>query len=173
MHPYLSGLRVILCGLLLTTFQSAAANGILSGRPAQIVSGNELILMANNGTVQRIKLIGIDTEPPNLPWGATARRHLQSLVMGRSVTIFFGSKDQTGRVFGVLRHGGANINMRLISAGLARFNPTGLSPTDAEAYAAAEQEARRAGLGIWGSEKGGLRSQSRRVPGGPLFRLEQ
>lgn len=173
MPPIPFSLRMILCSLLLITFQSAVADALLNGRPAQIISGDELILMTDSGTMQRIKLIGITTQAPNLPWGAAARRHLQSLVMGRSVTFFYRSKDQMGRALGQLRHGGADINIRQLSAGLGRFDPTGLAPIEAEEYAAAEQGAHKAGFGIWGSTEGETRPQARSVPGGPLFRFEQ
>lgn len=166
-----SSLRAILCCLLLVSLQTAAAGESLIGRPARIISGNELVLLDNGGAMHRVRLSGIDTPPPNQPWGAAARRHLRTLVMGRSVMLFYRSTEQTQEIRGQLRHGGADINIRMLSAGLARLDPAGLSPMDVEKYTAAEQRAQAAGLGIW-STTGQIRQpQSRTLPGGPIFRV--
>jgi len=151
MCPEPPNLRVMLCCLLLVSVQTATAIESLTGRPVRIISGNALVLVDSNGIAHRVKLSGIDTQPPNQPWGATARRHLQTLVMGRSVTLIYPGRGRTEEIHGQLRHGGADINIRLLSAGLARFDPSGLSRTDAERYAAAERRARMKRLGIWGT----------------------
>ncbi len=161
------------CFLLLLSFQNAAAIESLVGRPARIISGNELVLLSSDGSIHRIRLNGIDTQPPNRPWGAAARRHLQSLVMGRSVRFIYQRDGLMDQISGRLTHGGADINIRLLSAGLARFNPSELSPADAEKYAQAERQARAAGLGIWSSAGHEPQSHSRTLPGGPLFRIQQ
>ena len=173
MYPDLPGLRVMLCCLLLVSLQTAAAVESLTGRPARIVSGNELVLLGSDGVLHRIVLSGIDTQPPNQPWGAAAIRHLRSLVMGRSVTFLYRSTEHTERIRGQLRHGGADINIRLLAAGLARLDPSGLSRADTERYAAAERQARAAGLGIWSTAGREPRFQSRTPPGGALFRTQQ
>ena len=154
MHSNLPCLRVILCCLLLVSVQTAAAMEIMSGRPTRVISGNELELLSSDGTLHRVKLSGIDTLPPNQPWGAAARRHLQTLVMGRSVRFFYRRGERMEKIRGQLRHGGADVNIRLLSAGLARLDPSALSRADAERYAAAERTARTAGLGIWDRNEG-------------------
>lgn len=164
-------LRVMLCCLLLVALQTAAAGGSVTGRPAQIISGDELVLLESGGGIHRVRLSGIKAHPPNQPWGAAARRHLQALVLGRSVTLYYRSTEQTPEVRGQLKHGGADINIRMLSAGLAWLDPAGLSPAEVEEYAAAEQRAQAAGLGIWSDVGREAQPRSIRVPGGPQFRI--
>ncbi|MCP4283771.1 MAG: thermonuclease family protein [Gammaproteobacteria bacterium] len=168
-----SSLRRALCCLLLVLTQTAAAVESLTGRPARIISGNELVLLSGDGVMHRVKLNGIDTQSPNQPWGAAARKHLQALVMGRSVTLFYQRADRTKEIRGQLRHGGADINIRLLDAGLARLNRYGLSHAEVAKYAAAEQRARATGQGIWGVSRNRQPPASRTQPGNPLRRIQR
>ncbi|MCP5416837.1 MAG: thermonuclease family protein [Chromatiaceae bacterium] len=165
-------LRALFCCLLLVSVETAAALEQMTGHPTQVFSGNELLLLTSAGTVHRVKLDGISVEPPGQQWGDAARRHLQTLVMGRPVTLVFQRERGSTALHGQLQHGGADINRRLLSAGLARFDPTGLPPAERESYAEAERRARSAGLGIWGNNGNQPRSRARMVPGGILFRAE-
>lgn len=133
---------------------------VLDGRPVNILSGESILLLGQNNERHRVKLIGLNAEPPNRPWGGAARRHLRMLVAGKPVTVHFRHKDQGGRIIGRLVSGGLDINLRMISDGLVRHSPALQSEQERKTYAAAEQQARKAQLGLWKRHK-----QHRRLPG--------
>ena len=167
----LPGRNQVLLLLLALTCGDGLAQTV-SGRPLQILSGDRLLLMSQDNNLYRIVLAGIEAPPPESRWGAAAKRHLSTLVLGRVVSVESarlrpGTDELPARVL----LGGADINLRMLQAGLARHKP-GDRPADRrDGYAAAEQQARDAGQGIWSQQPTADRAFSRRIPGGPVPRL--
>jgi micrococcal nuclease len=79
-----------------------------------------------------------------------AKEYLAQLVLNKVVEIKGYGLDRYERVLGVVFLRGRNINLQMVRAGLGEVNrnmpPRGL---DLEAYRSVEEEARRAGRGIW------------------------
>jgi micrococcal nuclease len=79
-----------------------------------------------------------------------AKEYLAQLVLNKVVEIKGYGLDRYERVLGVVLLRGRNMNLEMVRAGLAEVNrnmpPPGL---DLEAYLRVEDEARRAGRGIW------------------------
>ncbi len=158
--------------LLSATTGTAFEQEAMSGRPTQVLSGERLILLGDDGKSYRVRLSGIITPPPNQGWGAAARRHLSALVMGRSITVYYRPARPGEEIRGHLFHGGSDVNIRLLQAGLARFDPSDLPEETAGAYAEAEHMARQSGAGIWRATPGAGIPGYRTIPGGPLFRID-
>lgn len=142
---------LILLGLccLLPGAQAAGAPTVHSGRPMQLLSGDRLIFLTEEGQSYRVKLLGIEAPPPKGALGAQAQRYLGSLVMGRFLTLTHRSTDAEGYLLGKLSHGGADVNIRMIQAGLAVHDPRGQTKADLVLYADAQHKAKQSKLGIW------------------------
>ena len=84
--------------------------------------------------------------------------------MGRSLTLTHRSTDAEGYLLGKLSHGGADVNIRLIQAGLTFHDPRGQTEADLIRYADAQRKAQALGLGIWKPQKRQPRVQN--LPGG-------
>ena len=152
----------LICLLWVAAALPALAEQRLYGRPAQIINGNELLLIADDDSRYRVRLLGIAFPQPQRRWRAAAGRHLRMLIMGQRVQLRYPPQRMTGKLAGRLLHGGTDVNRRLLAAGLARFQPEqGLSPQVADDYRQAERAAQKAGLGIW---RNGAPSGLRRLP---------
>jgi endonuclease YncB( thermonuclease family) len=143
----------------------------LSGRPLKVLGGDRLVLLGQDGNQYRIRLSGISTRPTDQFWGAAAKRYLSTLVMGRFLIVQYRRPDPDGYVPALLLHGGADLNIRLIQAGLATHDPAGQTQAERISYAAAQQKASQSGQGFWGQGNGTGAKRGRSMPGGPLFRI--
>jgi endonuclease YncB( thermonuclease family) len=145
---YLALTLLWLC-CLLPGVQAAGAPTVHSGQPTQLLSGDRLIFLTKEGRRYRVKLMGVKAPPPKGVPGAQAQRYLGSLVMGRFLTLTHRSTDAEGYLIGKLSHGGADVNIRMILAGLAVHDPQGQTEAELIRYAEAQHEAQRLKLGIW------------------------
>jgi endonuclease YncB( thermonuclease family) len=76
------------------------------------------------------------------------------LLAGRYVTVDFTMRDKQGVILGEVRHGGADVGLRLLRSGLAVIrNDAPLSSALKNRYLQAEEEARRRGMGVWQSPR--------------------
>ena len=122
--------------------------GVYDGDTMQIV---------RNGKKLTIHLTGIDApellagkRKPGQPFSQKSKQHLSALVLNKAVEIQEYGTDRYGRILGVVYLDRININIEMLSAGLAEIDrgepPKGL---DLEPYRKAEQSAKTAGLGVW------------------------
>ncbi len=155
---------IILLAAFLAICSRAEAE-TLTGRPVHLLSGESLILLSRDNVRHKIKLIGLKTEPPASPWGSAARRHLSMLVAGKPVTVQYQHRDKLGNILGRLVTGGLDINLRMIRDGLARHSPTHQSEQERNIYAATEQQARKAQLGLWKRQNQHRRPRFIHLPG--------
>lgn len=164
---------VLFCLLMLAAGQFVQAAGV-SGRALQVLSGDRLILQGIDGQRYSVRLAGVECLPPDQKWGVAARRYLGTLIMGRSVELTYEQQSAAGRErLGRLWHGGSDVNIRLLQAGLARYRPAGLSEAEQHRYAAAQQQAMASRQGLWSEAKGKTTARSRSIPGGPLIRIQE
>ena len=124
---------------------------------AGAISGNAVVVDGDTLEVAglRVRLQGIDA--PELdqscgrakqagvwPAGRHAKRYLMHLIAGRSVSCHIRGVGHYGRLIGVCRSGGIDLNAAMVQHGMAwayRFY--------SYAYIAEERQARRRRLGIW------------------------
>lgn len=125
-------------------------------RVARVVDGDTLLLASG----ARVRLQGIDTPEtvrPNHPveaWGPEASEFSRQFVddAHHEVRLTFGAErlDDYGRFLAFVWHGERLLNEELVRAGLARARlGYRYSGTMKRRLAAAEDEARSAGRGIW------------------------
>ncbi|MEN8179041.1 MAG: thermonuclease family protein [Pseudomonadota bacterium] len=79
-----------------------------------------------------------------------SRRHLHMLLAGKFITVIYRTLTPRGNILGQVLHGGVDINLRMIEAGMARVYPEGrLSPGVLLQYHNAERSAQARKLGLW------------------------
>jgi len=142
---------LILPWMLLSAISSAA--GAIDGRPARILSGDSLVLIGNNGRHYTLRLAGIDAPAAQQDGGAAAARQLRMLVLGKPVRVSVIRRGREGTLLCQVFQGGADIGLRLLDTGMARYRPNDLGNAEAAKYRAAVDRARRLGLGIWSTSR--------------------
>lgn len=104
-----------------------------------------------------VRLLGIDAPEtaktrgrPGQPFSARSHRHLTNRVLGRCVTLESYGNDRYGRRLAVIYLKGQNINLEMVTQGLAEAyrgrTPDGF---DHQTYRRAEAMAKREGTGMW------------------------
>jgi endonuclease YncB( thermonuclease family) len=114
-------------------------------RVVAIHDGDTLSVRSGDETL-RVRLAQIDAPERGQPWGRRAREALARLAAGRSARLVVVDRDDYGRSVADLYVGEAFVNEALVRSGDAWAYPRYLrSPRILEA----EDEARRAGRGLW------------------------
>jgi micrococcal nuclease len=117
----------------------------------RIIDGDTLDVRFGDGTVDRVRLIGIDGPEPGQPFAAQASAHLASLVEGREVVMVsdVSDRDRFDRLLGYLFVGSLFVNEEMVRAGWAwavRYPP---DTAMALVLEAAQEQAQTAGVGLW------------------------
>ncbi len=141
--------HLLLLTCLLLPFNTPATT--LSGQVIAVPDANRIILLTADDRRLPIALLGLDVAGQRTgKWRKIGKRHLHMLLAGRFVSVDFTTRDKQGVILGVVRHGGADIGLRLLHSGLAVINRNQALPSALmESYQQAEQEARRRGMGFW------------------------
>jgi len=127
----------------------------MTGRVISVGDGDTLTLRDDAGRRHRVRLATIDAPEREQAFGSQSRQHLARLVLNRTVQLRVLSRDNYDRMVAVVEVDGRDINLMQIAAGMAwhyRAHERQQSLRERHAYAQAEQQARRAGLGLWGQK---------------------
>ena len=129
------------CPLLAAAPRSIILRGTIVG----VHDGDSCTLLV--GTTQhKIRLEGIDTPELGQPFGTRAKQGLSKYVFSRQVTVHVSGKDSYGRSLGTILVDGKNINLQLVTDGLAWHYK---QYSNDRKLAQAESSARRAKRGLW------------------------
>ncbi len=128
------------------------------GMVRYVYDGDTLLLVARPQGQLKVRLYGIDApetarpDRPGQPYGAVARRVLMYKLLGRVVTVEPIEQDKYGRLVGVVRLDGRDIDAEMVAEGLAWAYREYLRAPYAATYLALEGNARRRRLGLWRQE---------------------
>jgi endonuclease YncB( thermonuclease family) len=125
---------------------------VLTGRVVKVVDGDTIYVLDDALTQHKIRLAGIDAPEKNQPYGLASRKHLASLVAGKSVTVEYTKYDRYGRIIGKVVINGVDVCLEQIKAGLAwhyKRYENEQAPEDRKMYARAEDQARTGRIGLW------------------------
>jgi endonuclease YncB( thermonuclease family) len=122
----------------------------------KVYDGDTVLVAASDGR-HLVRLLGIDAPEtskrrgqPGQPFSQHSRRHLTARILKRCVDLEVYGKDRYGRRLAVIRLENLNINLEMVSRGLAEVYrgrpPEGF---DRRPYREAEARARREGIGMW------------------------
>lgn len=158
-RPFGALLRLLLvCGLLLI---ASASEGVAQDRlPATVVGvtdGDTIRVNLADGTLERVRLIGIDTPEsvdPRRPvqcYGPEASRHTKQLLDGKAVELELDvqQRDRYGRLLAYVWLGETNVNVQIAADGFAQQLTIPPNVRYEEPIRNAVREAREAGRGLW------------------------
>jgi len=154
------------CLLLLLTPLQAWPGAALPGRVVRVADGDTVTVATDDGTVEQVRYIGIDSPETHHPrrrveeLGREASRFNESLVLGKRVLLEFDlqRRDRYGRTLAYLwladEGKGAMINELMVAEGFAL--PYSFPPNlrHTELFREAFGRARASGKGLWSRARG-------------------
>ena len=144
--------------LLLTAFSALTAMAPavmaepITGRVVGIADGDTITVLDPLNRQHKIRLSGIDAPESGQAFGRNSKKALSDCAFGKQVTIDGDKLDRYGRTIGRIMVGQVDCNIRQVELGMAwhykqyaRERPA----TESKSYAAAEDLAKTAKLGLW------------------------
>lgn len=134
---------------------AAVANNlqlVIEGKVIKVHDGDTVTVLDQDNKKFSIRLQGIDAPELKQEFGSLSQQNLSRMVLGKQVTIVWTKVDKYRRTVGTIMLGGRDMNIEQVKAGLAwhfKKYEDEQSPEDRRTYAAAEQEAKVASLGLW------------------------
>lgn len=135
---------------LLLAIQAHA--GTLLGKVIRVADGDTITVLDGSKTQHKIRLSGIDAPEKGQAFGQVSKQSLIEQVAEQDVTVEWSKSDKYGRKVGKVLLDGQDINLEQIRCGLAwhyKQYEREQSPADRQTYAAAEDAARSAQVGLW------------------------
>ena len=130
----------------------------MNGQVLSVESGDLITLTRANGDRKTIRLLGISAPPKQTKLRRASRRHLKMLLAGKFITVSYQRVTAKGEILGRVLHGGSDIGLQMLEAGLARIkNHRELTGALMEGYREAQRKAQDRRLGLWSTN-----SQQRR-----------
>lgn len=161
------GLRVAVVGVALVAAGGVWALGghgapFTAGTVVRVVDGDTIIVRGPGGSMEDIRLIGIDTPEtvdPRRPvgcFGPEASAYAKHLLTGRRVVLQYDRQthDRYGRFLAYVWLAGRRaefVNARLVELGYARAYPFPPNTAHEALFAALERRAALGGRGLWGA----------------------
>lgn len=124
----------------------------IAGRVVSISDGDTITGLDSQCVQHKARLQGIDAPEKKQPVGQRSKEHLSNQVFNRFVTVQHDKRDRYQRLVGKVMHYGVDVNLGMVSVGFAwhyKDYEKEQSFADRAAYAAAEDDARRARRGLW------------------------
>jgi endonuclease YncB( thermonuclease family) len=124
----------------------------LRARVISVTDGDTVTVVTPAKKRMKVRLGGIDAPDKKQPFGKAAKAALSDLVKGRDVDLIGSKPDRREPFVAKVMHEGRDVNLELLRMGLAWWHvkfPEEQSAEDGEVYAAAESDARDAGLRLW------------------------
>ena len=150
-------LLLILTALLifLAAASYAAPIRTVTATITKITDGDTVQAVTPEGTKLKVRLYGIDAPEmskgkiPGEPFGKDSRDYLTALVSQKTVQVEIRDIDHYRRMVAILWLGDRNMNMEMLSAGMAEAYEEYLKPPYRTHFFQVEEEAKAQGKGIW------------------------
>lgn len=149
---------------LSVTVSSAAASGggvadSMTVTLVRVVDGDTIVVEMPDGTGERVRYIGVDApespreEAPGERLAAEARSHNEALLHSGPLRLRFDvrERDDCGRILAYVWAGSVFVNHRMVLDGFATAVSYPPNLTYQSQLMDAQQQARRAGVGVWGT----------------------
>lgn len=124
----------------------------INGRVVGVLDGDTIDVIDASNHQYRIRFAGIDAPEKSQAFGQVSKKSLSNMVYNQVVTIEYKETDRYGRVIGVVKANGTDINLEQVKAGLAwhykQFQKN-QSAQDRELYSNAEAQAKAGRIGLW------------------------
>jgi micrococcal nuclease len=146
------------CPLSLTVLLLVGPALVLAGQyqVSRVIDG-DTIEVKKGATKLIVRLVGIDApeasrkkHDPGQPYSQQATQHLNSFVLNRTADVKTFGTDRYGRALAEVFVDGNNVNLEMVKAGLAEaYRGTPASGHNMKPYRQTEEDARKAGRGMW------------------------
>jgi len=156
---YLAGMYFVIMAL---PAYAQTARRTITGTVTYITDGDTIHVVTAEQTKLKVRLYGIDcpetekinhqsgkVSKPGQPYGEEAKNALASAISGQEVTLEVMDTDRYKRIVCIVWYQGRNINLEMVSAGLAEAFVEYLKPPYRNTFIQAQREAKAAGHGIW------------------------
>lgn len=137
------------------------AHADVIGKVVAVTDGDTIRVLDADQVLYKVRLSGIDAPEKAQPFGNASRKHLASLLAGKTVQVEFTKTDRYGRVLGKVWvqppdcpgcEKTLDANHAQIVAGMAwwyQYYASDQPPVDRELYKSAVNEARAGRVGLW------------------------
>lgn len=125
---------------------------VIEGKVINVHDGDTITVLDPYNEKFHIRLQGIDAPELKQSFGPVSQQNLSRLVLGKQVEIYWTKVDKYRRTVGTIMLDGHDVNIEQVKAGLAwhfKKYADEQPAADRITYAAAEQSARAAILGLW------------------------
>jgi micrococcal nuclease len=143
----------LIAALLFLLLLPLAHAETFAGKIVRVLDGDTVdVLVAKDQPPRRVRLAGIDAPEKAQAFGARAKRNLAELVAGQVVQVDWHKLDKHGRTVGKLIANGQDVDLAMVTAGMAwwyREYASEQTPVDRTLYEAAETRARAERRGLW------------------------
>jgi endonuclease YncB( thermonuclease family) len=125
---------------------------VIEGKVINVHDGDTITVLDPYNEKFHIRLQGIDAPELKQSFGPVSQQNLSRLVLGKQVEIYWAKVDKYRRTVGTIMLDGHDVNIEQVKGGFAwhfkKYADEQPAP-DRVTYAAAEQSARAASLGLW------------------------
>jgi endonuclease YncB( thermonuclease family) len=147
-----NALRLLFTSVLACALSPSLWAQIIVGEVVAIADGDTLTVLDSERVQHKIRLAGIDAPERKQAFGQRSRQMLADIVFRKQVDVETQKKDRYGRILGKVLYKGRDVNLILVSEGMAwhyRQYAREQSASDRVLYASAEDEARAQRRGLW------------------------
>lgn len=139
---------LIIVGLVL--FLNTCASTSIQGNVKTVIDGDTIVLLDKENQKHTIRFFGIDAPETTTkqPFGEEAKEFLASMIADKKVKIIVKDKDKYGRIVGIVKFEGKDINKIMVENGFAWAYSY-----YSEAYVNEHRKAKEQKLGLWADEK--------------------
>lgn len=157
-------LLIALAAPTASSYAESYTENLIWGKVVDISDGDTLTMQGDGKKMIRVQLAYIDAPDLDDNSGETqplyreSTNALREMTLNKEVIVESLGTDQFGRVEGMIFIDQTNINMEMVRLGMAelyapvRFNPSKYKKEYVRQLLEAEEQAKKAGSGIWGAE---------------------
>lgn len=117
----------------------------VAGVVTKVSDGDTIRVTDAQGVQHKIRLLDIDAPESSQTFGGESTARLKSLIGGKTVKVTYSETDKYGRLLGTVWLGGKDVNLQMLSEGMAWCYHYSKN----ERYAAAQSAARTRRIGLW------------------------
>lgn len=136
---------ILLVAFLVTSCRDS--DDTVTGLCVRVSDGDTVTLQMPDGTMERIRLRGIDAPENGQDFGKVSERELRGLIHEKEVRLVSDGRDRYDRIIGKLYLGDLYVNLEMVRRGCAWYYPH-YTPNEPDLQAA-QDDAKSAGRGLW------------------------
>ena len=128
---------------------STSTGAEVTGVVSRVSDGDTIWVTDAKGLRHKIRMLDIDAPESSQKFGSESTARLKSLIGGKSVRVTYSERDKYDRLLGTVWLGDEDINLRMVSEGMAWHYHYSRN----ERYAAAQSDAKAKRIGLWADPK--------------------